>query len=268
MKRNGLLGLLTDFGSDSYQVGVMKAVIKSISSDIDIIDITHDIDPFDVEEGAFILYKAAQDFPTGSTFVAVIDSGVGTSRKAIVMRTKNDMIFVAPDNGLLTVVGKLLMATEVREIMNRELIYSHPLSNTFHGRDIFAPVGAHLVSDTEIRDVGSLMDTYEILRYEEGYLDGNVIRGRIIYSDHFGNLQTNIPLNVMKKAGIVYDDVVTVKINNRRFKMVFTQTYGNVEEGKPLVDVDSSGYVEISVNKGNAANTLRVQNKGEITISK
>ncbi len=268
MKRNGILGLLTDFGHESYQIGIMKAVIKNISSDIDIIDITHDIRPFDIEEGAFVLYKAALNFPGGSTFVTVIDWGVGTSRKAIVMRTKNDMMFVAPDNGVLTVVGKHFRVVEVREITNNEFLYSPVPSHTFHGRDIFAPVGAHLVLSTPIKAVGPLMDTYEVIRYEEGHFDSNIIKGKIIYVDHFGNIQTNISSNVVKDAGLVHNEVVKVKIGSKKFKMAFVETYGNVEEGKALLDIDSSGYLEISVNKGNAANVLKIQDKEEITISK
>ncbi|TYB95667.1 MAG: SAM-dependent chlorinase/fluorinase [Kosmotoga sp.] len=246
-----MIAFMSDWGYESYYVGVAKAVIKSIKPDVEIIDITHNVKEYNIRQAAHILQRVCKDFPSQSIFLVVVDPSVGTSRKPICMKTKNDMFFVGPDNGVFSFVGNNFGVKEVRILENQDYFYGS--SPTFHGRDIFAPVAAYLASGVKIRELGSLLMNYEILRYRKPQKIGDTIRGEIAYYDHFGNLETNIPGKYVEEF---LDHDAFLKIGQNQYETTFCRTYFDVRPGQLLIHTDSSGFVEIAINEGNAQKML------------
>ncbi len=253
-----VIAFLSDWGYESYYVGVAKAVIKSINPDVEIIDLTHNIKEYNIRQAAHILQRVCKDFPSQTVFLVVVDPSVGTSRKPICMKTKNDMFFVGPDNGVFSFIGNDLGVKEVRVLENEEFFYG--TSPTFHGRDIFAPVAAHLSSGVKIKKMGSLLMNYEILRYRKPQKIKDIIRGEIAYYDHFGNLETNIPGTFVEEF-LDYDALL--KIGQNQYETTFCRTYFDVRPGQLLIHTDSSGFVEIAINEGNAQKMIGAK-EGEL----
>lgn len=244
--------LLTDFGTKDGYVAQMKGVIASIT-DARVIDITHEVSPQNVREGAFVLWTTAPFFPVGTVHIAVVDPGVGTQRKGLIIATKKQVL-VGPDNGLLLPTAHLLGDFTVYEITNPKYMI-HPLSRTFHGRDIFAPVGAYIARGVAFQDIGTITTHYVDLRFAVGEHRGDRLVGKILYIDRFGNLITNIPEEILPKetAGKTFSLVV----GERRWEhLPFVEAYGFVQPGVVLLTVGSSHFLEIGVNKGSAAQTL------------
>jgi len=263
-----MIAFLSDWGYTSYYVGVAKAVIKRIHPDAVIIDITHGIEPFNVRMAMHVLYRASKDFLEGTVFLAVVDHGVGTARKSIVMRTKNNMFFVGPDNGIFTLVAEEYGVKEIREITNRKLYYKKDPSFTFHGRDIFAPAAAHLDKGMPMENLGTRLMSYEVLKYKRAKIDERRIVGEVAFFDSFGNIETNIPFQFFMDMGIDLDDVLTLRVGNKSFKVPFVRTYGDVSEGELLIHPDSSGFLEIAMNQGSAREYLKVEQSSEIILEK
>jgi len=246
------IALLTDFGLNDYYVGVMKAVITSINKNVSIIDINHNIPQGDIKKAAYQLLASYKYFPEKTIFVIVIDPSVGTSRKAILLKT-NKYYFIAPDNGLLTYILEDLKneICEIVEISNPNYILSNT-SNTFHARDIFAPVSAHLSKEYNIKLFGnSIKDIVKIQRpiiiTKENYIIGSLFD-----IDCFGNLITNISNDAFKMYNIKEISIKDVSLKN------LVKTYNDVKKGELLALIGSSGYLEISVNQGNAQNFLKI----------
>ncbi|MDW7775598.1 MAG: SAM-dependent chlorinase/fluorinase [Methanosarcinales archaeon] len=238
-----VISLLSDFG-DLYPAQ-MKAVILRINPTAVLVDISHQIPAQDISAGAFALMISAPHFPEGTVHLAVVDPGVGTSRRPIAVQA-GAHFFVGPDNGLLipAAFGAGQDLT-VREITNPDLLLEP--SSTFHGRDIFAPVAAHLSSGMVMEEVGDTLQNFvEMDFYCPGVIDGKV-RGQIVYVDCFGNAITNIPGKVMFEW-FNYGDVLDICGVN----MPFVKTYSSVKKGMPLLVVGSHDYLEISVNSGSA----------------
>lgn len=255
-----MIAFLTDWSLKSYYVGVAKAVMKRINPDVDIIDITHEIKPFDVRMAAHILLRASKDFPEGTIFVAVVDYGVGTTRSAICMRTKNEQFYVGPDNGIFTYVALNYGIKQVRELDNKSFHYGS--SYTFHGRDIFAAVAAHLSKGVRFEDIGSVLPNYIVLPIKIAQIQADTLIGEIAYFDGFGNIQTNIPVSYVEKIGWDIDDIIAL---NDKFELTYVKAYGDVEKGKGLVHVDSSGFLEIAINQGCAEEFFKL-NQGQQII--
>lgn len=249
-----MIGFLTDWGYDSYYVGVTKAVIKSICPGADIVDITHSVDAFDIKKGAYILERATDDFPEKSVFLAVVDPSVGTARKSVVIKTKNGSTFVGPDNGLFTFVIEKFGVHEIRELENKEFFYGD--SATFHGREIFAPVAGHIENGVSIDKFGSRLMTYEVLRYKAPSFEAGTITGEVAFCDSFGNIETNIPGNLL--SGTEEGDTFILKNGKKKYPLTYEKTYFDVRKGEGLFHSDSSGYIEIAVNKGNARETFGI----------
>jgi len=261
-----VIAFLSDWGNESYYVGVTKAVIKGIAPSVEILDITHGIEPFNIRMGAYILQKAAADFPDGTIFLAVVDPGVGSSRKAIAVRTKSKRIFVGPDNGLFTFVCEDLGVSEVRELDNVKLHYGG--SSSFHGRDIFAAVAAHLAKGIDFSEVGDLLMSYEVLKFWKAYAEETgVVKGEVAFVDRFGNVETNIPGTL---AGRYFecDDKVIITIGRKKFEGSFGRTYFDVRRGSILLHEDGSGYLEIAVNQGNASEVLGIRGGEPLELRK
>ncbi|WP_407355017.1 S-adenosyl-l-methionine hydroxide adenosyltransferase family protein [Methanolobus sp. WCC5] len=251
-----IITLTTDFGN--LYPASMKGVILSIDPGATIVDITHSIPPTDIRAGAFALYSVARYFPSGTVHVAVVDPGVGTDRKPIIV-VSGGQYFVGPDNGLLIPAAALIGDPKVYEIVKGDI--PDNISSTFHGRDIFAPVAAHISSDMDIDEIGRLTDEYLDLDFSGYVIEKDFIRAKVIYIDAFGNIVTNIPHDEFLRS-IVPGTILS--ISGRQ--MPFLRTYGEVPKGRMLSLIGSHGFLEIAVNQGSASRLLHLGNGAEITI--
>lgn len=257
-----IISLTTDFG-DLYPAA-MKAVILGINSGVRIIDVTHSIRRASVREGAFALYSLVPYFPAKTVHIGVVDPGVGTSRRALAIKageSGHEQFFVGPDNGLLIPAVRLLGEMEVYEITNKDLMLKSTVSATFHGRDIFAPVGAYLSKGIYIEEVGPQVSDFVDLDFGNFGIDGSFLIGEVVFADSFGNVITNIPEDIVFKFSTFGSQM---KVNGR--KVSFVQTYGFVGQEEPLALIGSHGFLEIAVNKGNAALQFGLKNGDKVTI--
>ncbi|MEZ0247937.1 MAG: S-adenosyl-l-methionine hydroxide adenosyltransferase family protein [Thermoproteus sp.] len=245
-----MIALLTDFGTRDYFVAEMKAVILSINPNETIVDITHDVPPQEVGVGAFVLWRAYRWFPKGTIFVAVVDPGVGTPRAPLLLKTKN-YLFVGPDNGLLSIAAE---EDGVEKAYRLTVRLPEP-SSTFHGRDIFAYAAALLSKGIRPDYLGVEMSEYVRLPKPGAVKEGNIIKGTLIYIDRFGNIFTSISENIIKSIAD-YNDLLCIKISEKIYRVKFLQTYGLAEPGEVLALVNSEGFLEIAINRGNAAERL------------
>ena len=260
MKRP-IIALLSDFGLKDPYVAEMKAVILSICPEARIIDITHQIEKFNIRMGAFILASASQYFPKGTIHVAVVDPGVGTARRAIIVETSNSL-FVGPDNGLLLMAAEKQGIKHVYEIRNRRYMLPR-VSRTFHGRDIFAPAAAYLANGVSPKKFGPEIKDYIVPEYAKPIIKRGKIMGEILHIDDFGNLITNIPEEFLSEMGMAEGDSVRVTFGDKSFEFKICRAYGEVNKGKPLAIIGSHNFLEFSVNLGSAAEYfgLKVGNK-------
>ncbi|ADI74945.1 protein of unknown function DUF62 [Methanohalobium evestigatum Z-7303] len=254
-----VITLLTDFGS--LYPAAMKGVILKINDSVDIVDITHSIPQADIYTGAFSLYSIVEYFPEGTVHIGVVDPGVGTERRPVAIRAGGHY-FVGPDNGLMIPAARKIENNnfEVFDITNKSLTGSK-ISATFHGRDIFAPVGAHISNGLNIENVGHRIDDYIDLDFGKAKLQNDTVEGRIIYIDDFGNIITNIPAETIFKLA---EFGTYLKIFNKTIPLL--QSYGFVNEKELIALISSSGFFEVSVNKGNAANKLNVDVNDKINV--
>ena len=257
--------LTTDFGTSDPYVGVIKGVILTINPQATIVDLTHQIQPQNLQQASFILGTSHRFFPTGATHVVVVDPGVGTDRRALLVETPAAR-FLAPDNGVLShVLEEYLEAPPAEtgrvavppgcaayELTNPEY-WLHPVSNTFHGRDIFAPVAAHLSLGVAPKELGQPVADLVWLPLRQSQREARGIRGEVIIADHFGNLITNIPAEWLAKA-----KEVKVEVKGRiipRISRTFHDDSSQPEE-ELLALVGSHGYLEIAIRDGSAARSL------------
>lgn len=263
-----VVALLTDFGAGDGDVGVMKGVIAGITPEVHIIDITHDVAPQNVASAAWILANSYRYFPAHTVFVCVIDPGVGSSRGAIALHA-GDWFFVGPDNGLFSYVLNEQTAHGAVELANPA--YRLPqVSSTFHGRDIFAPAGAHIAGQPgEIfSKLGPALDPATLIRLSESGASrqGSAIQAHILHVDNFGNLITSIPMSMVPElftathARIVFPEQGASVEQRRRF---FAE---GAKDGQAFIYGDSSGYIGIAVRDGNAAKTLGISYGAPITF--
>ncbi|MCX7886113.1 MAG: SAM-dependent chlorinase/fluorinase [Verrucomicrobiae bacterium] len=251
--------LLTDFGTTDAYVGIMKGVIATINPKANVVDLTHAIEPQNVSGAAFVLASAYTYFPKGTIHVAVVDPGVGSNRKIVCMKTARHL-FLAPDNGLLTLVADRETPTLVVEVRERKYFLPH-VSQTFHGRDVFAPVAAHLSLGLNPTNLGPRLRDLARLDFPRPVRTRNGWRGEVIRVDRFGNLITNIPA-----AMIAGQKHVTVRIG-RKYIHGLRQSYAEAAPHELLAIIGSAGFLEISVNLGSAADTLRVGNGASVHLS-
>ena len=256
----GIITLTTDFGYKDEAVASMKGVILSINPQVRIVDISHGIPPFNIGEGAWVMMRSLKYFPP-AIHVGVVDPGVGSSRRAIVIETANTSLLVGPDNGLLLPPANELGGIKrVYEIENPDLML-HPVSISFHGRDIFSPVAAHLSRGIKIGKVGPPIKVESLIPppWSPPEIRENLIRGQIIHIDHFGNLYTNIPIEKVREVGSVFE----ITLGDRCEIAKLVKTFSSVSRGTLALKDDAYGYLEISVNLGSAkemfsAETLQI----------
>ena len=255
-----VIALMTDFGIGDGDVGVMKAVIAGITPDAQIIDITHNVAPQNVSSGAWILAASYHYFPKNTVFICVIDPGVGSTREALALHA-GDWYFVGPDNGLFSYILSE-QPIHAAVLLTNSSYHLSTVSSTFHGRDIFAPVGAYLARGlTDIfYELGPSVDPDLLRRLEVGgaVRDGSTINAHIIHIDNFGNLITSIPLTLVPELYTVSQVQIIFKnigITVEKLRQYFAE---GPDDGQAFIYGDSSGYVGIAVRNGNAAKALGV----------
>jgi len=257
-----IITFLTDFGVKDGYVAQMKGVVCGIS-DARLVDITHEVSPHHVREAAFILRSTAPSFPSGTVHVVVVDPGVGTGRRGLVVTT-NSHILIGPDNGVLMPTAHQLGEFIVYEITNSAYQHSS-VSSTFHGRDVFAPVAAYITKGIRFAEIGRRITDFVDLEFKSAENKGNVITGKILYVDRFGNLITNIPAQILPK-NLEYHKTITMVFGKDRKELPFVQSYGFVKKGEGLVTVGSSQYLEIGVNQGNASQVFSLKEDDDILV--
>lgn len=263
MHRSGVISLLTDFGNQDAYVGIMKGVIAGINPGVHIIDICHNILPHDIFNGAYLLSTSYKYFPKGTIHVAVIDPGVGGARGIVCVETQ-DYLFLAPNNGLLSFIARKERLKNIIHITNSKYFLPSP-GHTFHGRDIFAPVAAHLSRGIKTRQLGTKMNQLECLDIPEPHFKKpGQLEGQIISIDRFGNLITNITRIHVESLALGQKDREVIIGKKKVFGL--SKTYADVSNGKPLILIGSAGFLEISVNQGNAQKYFNVDRGSKISI--
>ena len=260
-----IIGLITDFGArGQHYVASMKGIILTINPKADIIDIAHNITPFSIIEASYIIKSTYSLYPKNTIFIIVVDPGVGGSREIILIRTKSDYFFIGPNNGIITNVFALSEISKCIQIKN-EHYFNIPVSKTFHGRDIMAPIGAYLSKGVNIDKFGSNFPIDKLVDFpiELKKISDNEIRCTIQYIDEFGNIITNI-----KGSSVIFkeDTEMAIKTGDQKVRGTFANFFEEGFVNSLLLIVGSSGFLEISKNQGNAASDLGLKVGDIITV--
>ena len=250
---------MTDFGTANDAVAICKAVMLRILPDARIMDITHQVTPFSIEEGARFLEGVTPYYPSGTVFVVVVDPGVGTSRKAVIVKTKKGQLFVLPDNGLITPIIERDGLEGAREITNTGWMIGDNVSSTFHGRDIFSPAAAHLAAGWDYTLAGPEVSELVRLAPKVATVNDKGIDGEVIgLDDPFGSLITDISGEDFKKLGYNYGDKIIVQLNKKPFTVPYQKTFMDVAVGEPLLYIDSRGRVGLALNERDFSKTHNI----------
>ena len=262
---------MTDFGLVDDSVALCRGVMYGIMPRVRIVDLTHQVTPFSILDGARFLYGATPYFPSGTVFVVVIDPPVGSTRKAIIARSKRGQYFVLPDNGLLTLVEQRDGIEAVYEITNPEWMIGSKLSSTFHGRDIFSPAGAHVARGDDWTKAGPEVPVKDLVRLQlkAATLNDRGLNATVIATDGpFGNLVTNVDADDFFKLGYQHGQEVPVTVGGREMKMKFVKTFSDVPLNEPLLYIDSRGHLGLAVNQNSFAAVYGVKPPAELFIPK
>ncbi len=253
------IALLTDFGTQDYFVGAMKGAILSVCETAQIVDITHDIAAQNIRTASFVLRACYRDFPKKTIFVAVVDPGVGSNRRAILVETE-DFYFIAPDNGLLSFVFLESKELRIFEITNDDF-FKHPVSRTFHGRDVFAPVAAHLAGGVKPGEFGNqIADYVSFAENAPRRISDDRIEAEIIHTDHFGNLILNV-----RKSDLPFEFAVEINGKNIRKQQTF---FAEAEKGELFMIWGSAGFLEIVAFQDSAKKLLNAETGSSIKVEK
>jgi S-adenosyl-L-methionine hydrolase (adenosine-forming) len=255
-----IITLTTDFGTDDWFVGTMKGVIATITPKATLVDITHALPSGDIRAGTFALAASFKYFPKGTIHVAIVDPGVGSKRRAIAGQTEH-YLFVGPDNGVLSFALRGEKIKTVRALENTAY-FLEPVSQTFHGRDVFAPVAAHLARGVAIAKFGPAVTGFVRLDWPEPKALGQSVQGEVIYIDKFGNVITNIPATSIANFGREHFDIFK---GRKRICSIATH-YQSVPAREAVAVPGSSGYLEIAVNGGNASATLGLRTGDRVDV--
>jgi S-adenosylmethionine hydrolase len=255
-----MITLTSDFGLKDPYVAEMKGVILTINPNATITDISHNVEKFNIRMGAFMLASATPYFPKGTVHLTVVDPGVGTERRSIVVQTKQGF-FVGPDNGVLMLAAQNQGIKHVYELTNPKFV-SPKISSTFHGRDVFAPAAAHLDSGVKPSEFGSEITDAVTTDFAEVKRKNGCFVGEILYVDSFGNVITNLSRKEISKA-----KTVTLKLQNFSLKIVLGETYAQAKRHQPIALIGSHGLLEIALNQESVAEKydLNVGNIVEVT---
>ena len=256
------LVLQSDFGEKDGAVAAMRGVAMSVSAEIPLYDLTHEIPPYNIWEASYRLYQSVEYWPEGTVFVSVVDPGVGTDRKSVVLKTKTGYYIVTPDNGTLTLIARQMGVAELREIdeaVNR--LKNSEESYTFHGRDVYAYTGARLAAGViSFEEVGRLLPAEVVsIPFQDAVFSGGEIRGNIPVQDvQFGNVWTNIDRETFRKLNVEPGTVLRVRVRNKDelvldLRIPYVNTFGEVGEREPLIYLNSLNDVSLALNQGSFA---------------
>ena len=273
--QNKILVFQSDFGLKDGAVSAMKGVASGVSPELKMYDVTHEIPAYNIWEAAYRLQQTVPYWPVGTVFVSVVDPGVGTSRKSVVLKTKSGQFIVTPDNGTLTLIAQSLGIDSLREIdeaVNRRK--GSEASYTFHGRDVYAYTGARLAAGViSFEQVGKLLpDTVVSIPYQKAMLEGEKIKGNISILDvQYGNIWTNITSDLFKKLNANYGDILHLIIYDKNKKVYegnapYSATFGAVAKGKPLVYLNSLLQMAVALNQGSFAGTYHIASGSDWSI--
>lgn len=263
------IGFMTDFDVKDDAVGICKAVMEGVAPGVRIIDITQQVTPYDIEEGARFLAGSAPYFAKDAVFVVVVDPTVGSKRKAIIAQSRVGQFFVLPDNGLLTLVQDRDGILAAREITNPEWMIGAGISSTFHGRDIFSPAGAHLARGDDWTAAGPALDVTKLVRLEihAATIDTSGLHGKVIGTDGpFGNLVLNVRAETFARLGYKVGDTVPVALGGKEYRFPFVKTFSDVPVAAPLFYIDSRGRLSLGINQRNFSTTYKVEPGAELLI--
>ncbi len=263
-----VITILSDFGAHDEYVGVMKGVILSICPSVSIVDITHQVDPQDIAQAAYLIPASYRFFPQGTVHLIVVDPGVGSQRD-ILAATHGGHVFIAPDNGVLTLLMNRGKSDTIVRVYNAEY-FLKPVSATFHGRDIFAPVGAHIVNGTGLEDLGTKIDIEDIVQLEDlncRLSETGELVGKIISIDRFGSLITNIDsksLTTLRQNDP--ENRLQIRISTHVISGL-SDTFARAEPSAPLALIGSRNYLEIAVNCGSARRHFKAQKGDAVRVN-
>ena len=260
---------MTDFGTANDSVAICKAVILGIAPDARIMDITHQVTPYSIEEGARFLAGVTPYYPAGTVFLVVIDPGVGTSRKAVIVKSKKGQFFVLPDNGLITPVADRDGIEGAREITNAGWMIGENISSTFHGRDVFSPAAAHVAGGEDWMLAGGEVKDLVRLSPRVAAVERSGITGAVIgLDDPYGSLITDVSGDDFKKLGYSLGNKVAVKIDRGFYTLPYVKTFMDVPVGAPLLYIDSRGRVGVALNQRDFSKKYKIAPPVPIFISR
>lgn len=258
---------MTDFGTANDAVAICRAVIFGIAPDVRLTDITHQVTPFHIEEAARFLAGVTPYYPSGTVFLVVVDPGVGTSRKAVIVKSKKGQYFVLPDNGIITPVIERDGLDSAREITNIAWMLQPQVSSTFHGRDIFSPAAAHLAEGWDYALAGPVVLQLVQLTDKVSTTTESGIEGDIIgLDDPYGSLITDIPGDEFKKLGYALGDKIILQLDKKPLSAPFVRTFMDVPVGEPLLYIDSRGRLGLALNQRNFSQVNKIMPPGTIFV--
>jgi len=264
LARRPVITLVTDFGANDHFVGTIKGVILNINPDVEIVDICHQIGAYDIFDGAFTLAQSYRFFPSDTIHLVVVDPGVGTARRPILARTMNYK-FVAPDNGVLSLIYEREENVEVRHITS-DHYFLNPVSNTFHGRDIFAPVAGWLSKWVEVDKFGEPITDYaKFASPKPKRINDNLIKGVALKVDKFGNIITNLTPEDVPQLFAENPPPFKIIINQQEITRL-NLAYSMGKPSEVFAIVGSTGFIEICTNRGSAAKTLNANRGAEVGV--
>jgi S-adenosyl-L-methionine hydrolase (adenosine-forming) len=261
------LTFLSDFGLEDGFVAACHGVAVRIAPAIPVIDITHLVPPGDVRRGAAVLSQTVPSMPP-AVHVAVVDPGVGTARRAVAIQAPSG-ILVGPDNGVLSWAASALGGASRAVLLTNEALWNHPVSRTFHGRDIFMPVAAHLATGAEFGQAGTevaVADLVTLASPTSRMLEGEA-EGEVLSVDRFGNVQLSIPSDAAAELGISIGSVMTIRCNRRELSAPFVETFGSVAPGELIAFTDSAGLISLAISNGSAAEALSLPPGARVRIA-
>lgn len=257
---------LTDFGTRDGAVAACKGVMWSIEPGLRVVDLTHDVPPYDVEAAAEVLEQALPFYPAGAVAVAVVDPGVGSERKPLAILTKKGHLLVGPDNGIFTLVLETEGLDRAVELRNRRYFRPGSSSYTFHGRDLFAPVAAHLAAGVPLDSLGPSIVPARLDLHPARIRDG-AIEGSVRYiEDPYGNVVTNIPAALLDSISAKIGDTLQVTLGARVLRLPWHRTFSDVARGQPLAVIHSRDLLSFSLNQGDFAKRYVVKRKDSLSI--
>jgi len=264
LARKPVISLITDFGQDNHFVGVIKGVILNINPDVEIVDITHQVGSYDIFDAAFTLAQSYKYFPTDTIHMVVVDPGVGTARRPLLARSMNYK-FVAPDNGVLSLIYEKEENLEVRHITS-DHYFMNPVSNTFHGRDIFAPVVGWLSKWVEVDKFGEVIEDYaKFSAPKPKRIDEKLLKGVALKVDKFGNIITNITPEDVPQLFSENPPPFRIIINQQEVTRL-NLAYSMGKPSEIFAIVGSSGFIEICTNRGSASKMLNANRGAEVGV--